>query len=53
MSNKCAKFHQNWWCRFGEKRAQDTEGHSFIIIRIDEIGAFSRKNSYPAVQLHF
>ena len=30
----CAKFHQNWWSGFREKRAQDTEGHSFIIIRI-------------------
>ena len=30
-----AKFHQNWWSRFQNIWRQDTEGHSFIIIRID------------------
>ena len=34
MPRSHAKFHQNWWCRFWEKRCQDTQGHSFIIIRI-------------------
>ena len=29
-----AKFHQNWWSGFWVMRWQDTEGHSFIIIRI-------------------
>ena len=29
-----AKFHQNWWSGFWEISSQDTEGHSFIIIRI-------------------
>ena len=29
-----AKFHQNWWCGFREILSQDTEGHSFIIIRM-------------------
>ena len=34
MPRPLAKFHQNWWSGFRKKRAQDTEGHSFIIIRI-------------------
>ena len=29
-----AKFHQNWWSGFREIAFHDTEGHSFIIIRI-------------------
>ena len=37
MGELHAKFHQNWWSGFREKRAQDTQGHSFIIIRIIRI----------------
>ena len=32
-----AKFHQNWWAGFREIRCQDTDGHSFIIIRIFQV----------------
>ena len=42
MPRPHAKFHENRQNRFGEKRAQGTEGHSFIIIRI--------KKSYLQVQ---
>ena len=34
MPRPHAKFHQNWWSGYGEKSGQDTEGHSFIIIRM-------------------
>ena len=34
MPSPHAKFHQNWWSGFWEILSQDTEGHSFIIIRI-------------------
>ena len=34
MPGPHAKFHQNCCTSLGEKRAQDTDGHSFIIIRI-------------------
>ena len=30
-----AKFHKNWWSRFQDIWRQDTQGHSFIIIRIN------------------
>ena len=36
MPKHHAKFHQNWWCSFRDVTEQDTEGHSFIIIRILE-----------------
>ena len=42
-----AKFHQNWWSRFWDIWQQQTEGHSFIIIRI------SRKNSTFLARLKF
>ena len=32
-----SKFHQNWWFSLGDVTGQDTEGHSFIIIRIHQI----------------
>ena len=34
MPGPHAKFHQNCCTSLGEKRAQDTDGHSFIIIRM-------------------
>ena len=34
MPKHHAKFHQNWWCGFRDVTGQDTEGHSFIIIRM-------------------
>ena len=34
MPKHHAKFHQNWWCSFRDVTGQDTEGHSFIIIRM-------------------
>ena len=34
MPKHHAKFRQNWWCSFRDVTGQDTEGHSFIIIRI-------------------
>ena len=35
MPGPHAKFHQNCCTSLGEKRAQDTDGHSFVIIRIE------------------
>ena len=34
MGELHAKFYQNWWSGFRDISGQDTEGHSFIIIRI-------------------
>ena len=34
MGELHAKFHQNWWSGFRDIAFHDTEGHSFIIIRI-------------------
>ena len=34
MGELHAKFHQNWWSGFRDIALHDTEGHSFIIIRI-------------------
>ena len=34
MAELHAKFHQNWWSGFRDIALHDTEGHSFIIIRI-------------------
>ena len=36
MGELHAKFHQNWWSDFRDIALHDTEGHSFIIIRILE-----------------
>ena len=34
MGELHAKLHQNWWSGFRDIALHDTEGHSFIIIRI-------------------
>ena len=34
MGELHAKFHQNWWSGFRDIAFHETEGHSFIIIRI-------------------
>ena len=35
MPKHHAKFHQNWRKHLGDVTGQDTEGHSFIIIRME------------------
>ena len=37
MGELHAKLHQNWWSGFRDIALHDTEGHSFIIIRIQHI----------------
>ena len=34
MGELHAKFHQNWWSGFRDIAFHDTDGHSFIIIRM-------------------
>ena len=34
MGGLHAKLYQNWWSGFRDIRGHNTEGHSFIIIRI-------------------
>ena len=34
MGELHAKLYQNWWSGFRDIRGHNTEGHSFIIIRI-------------------
>ena len=34
MGELHAKFHQNWWSGFRDILLDNTDGHSFIIIRI-------------------
>ena len=34
MGELHAKFHQNWWSCFRDIALHNTDGHSFIIIRI-------------------
>ena len=33
------KLYQNWWSGFRDIRGQNTEGHSFIIIRIVSVAS--------------
>ena len=37
MGELHAKFHQNWWSGFRDIALHDTDGHSFIIIRMSNL----------------
>ena len=45
MGELHAKFHQNWWSGFRDIAFHDTEGHSFIKIRMHEENCASQKVS--------